>query len=166
MEQNPGSITSLNLAKEFEKIYEEFTQSVKALGAKNSGKKHSSKFGSSMVHWVAGNGAKTEREQLCEKFLSDVQKHMELFLLAVESDTPENSRQACEIAVDVIMQPVPAKSDATTDLMKRAMIGQARPLFPYLLKEKKEQLKEQLITSYSRWNRLPLEKEIIHELEK
>ena len=63
------------------------------------------------------------------------------------------------------MEPCPPKSDSTTDLMRRAMIGQAKPLLPYLTSEKLEEKTELLKKSYSRWNRLTIEKEIIREME-
>lgn len=162
--QNPDMVSVKELAQKLSGIYEEFTDSVKALGAK--GTKRSGKFGASMAHWVGGSHVTTDREGLCEKFLADVQGHLELFLLALE-DVPEaEAAEAAGIAADIMMQPCPPKSDATTDLMKRAMVGQARPLLPFLTQEKLEELAERMKKSYNRWQRLPIEQEMIKEMER
>ena len=50
-------------------IYEDFTESVQSLGGK--GRKRSGKFASSVMQWVGGSRAVSDREQLCNKFLRD-----------------------------------------------------------------------------------------------
>ena len=163
--QNTDGTGLIEMAETLGKIYGEFVESVKALGAKKKDGKRSTKMGSSMAHWVGGSHVTTDREGLCEKFLADVQGHLELFLTALAYAGQEEAAEAAAIAVDIMMEPCPPKSDSTTNLMRRAMIGQAKPLLPYLTSEKLEEKTELLKKSYSRWNRLPIEKEIIREME-
>ncbi len=158
--------TLRNLAEGLGAIYEGFTETVKALGAKSKGGKRSSKLGGSIAHWVGGGHVTTDREALCEKFLADVQGQLELLLTAAEYAPREEAEEAAAIAVDIMAEPRPAKSDATTDLMRRAMIGQAKPLLPYLTAQKRSQVLELLKGAYSRWQRLPVEAEVIRELER
>lgn len=162
--QNPDAVTLKEMAEHLADIYEDFTSAVKALGAK--GTKRSGKFGSSMAHWVGGGHVTTDREGLCEKFLADVQGHLELFLLALEGEPEAEAAEAAGIAVDIMLQPCPPRSDATTDLMKRAMVGQAKPLLPFLTREKLVEMQERLKKTYSRWQRLPIEQEMIKEMER
>lgn len=162
--RNPEPASLKGMAGQMEDIYAEFTDSVRALGAK--GTKRSGKFGASMAHWVGGSHVATDREGLCEKFLADVQGHLDLFLLALEDAPESEAAEAAGIAAEIMLRPCPARSDATTDLMKRAMIGQAKPLLPFLTGEKLEELQERLKKSYGRWQRLPVEQEMIKEMEK
>lgn len=162
--QNPDASGLKEMAEQLAGIYGEFTDAVKALGAK--GTKRSGKFSSSMAHWVGGSHVSNDREGLCEKFLADVQGHLELFGIALEGVSEAEAAEAAGIAADIMLQPCPPRSDATTDLMKRAMVGQAKPLLPYLTREKLEELQERLKKSYSRWQRLPVEQEMIKEMER
>lgn len=157
-------ITVLDLAKGIRKLYGDFTEAVKELGGKSKGKNGSSKLGSSFAHWIGGSHVKTDRELLCEKFLQDVQSHLEMFLYALEGADEETRAQACAMVAETMFEPVPSKSNATTDLMKRAMIGQAKPILSYLKKEKLMELKRLLDASYNRWQRLPVEKEVSDEM--
>lgn len=162
--RDPDAVSLKEMAEQLAGIYEDFTSSVKALGAKGS--KRSGKFGSSMAHWVGGGHVTTDREGLCEKFLADVQGHLELFGIALEGVSEAEAAEAAGIAADIMLQPCPPRSDATTDLMKRAMVGQAKPLLPYLTREKLEELQERLKKAYGRWQRLPIEQEMIKEMER
>lgn len=163
--QNPDAVSLKEMAEYLGKIYDDFIASVRALGAKKKDGKRSTKMGSSMAHWIGGGHVTTDREGLCEKFLADVQAHLELFQMALECAGKEEAAEAAAIAVDIMMEPCPPKSDSTTDLMRRAMIGQAKPLLPYLTPEKRQEKLELLKKSYSRWHRLPVEQEMIRELE-
>lgn len=164
-EDRSGGTGLIETAEYLESIYEKFVEDVKALGAKRKDGKRSTKMGSSMAHWVGGSHVTTDREGLCEKFLSDVQGHLELLVAALEYSEPKEASEAAGIAVDIMMKPCPPKSDSTTDLMRRAMIGQAKPLLPYLTEEKREEKAALLKGAYSRWNRLPVEREMIRALE-
>ncbi|HIV23599.1 MAG TPA: hypothetical protein IAC80_06635 [Candidatus Merdiplasma excrementigallinarum] len=167
-EQKPEELALCGMAKQLEDIYREFTDSVKALGSKSKDGKRSrsTKMGSSIAHWVGGSHVTTDRETLCEKFLADVKGQLEMLLLAAEYASREEAADAAALAVDIMSEPRPPKSDSTTDLMKRAMIGQAKPLFPYLRPEKRREVAERLKKAYSRWHRLPVETEVIRELER
>ena len=73
MEQGAqGSIGPKDIAGQLAGIYEDFTEAVQALGGK--GKKRSGKLVSSMAKWVGGSHVVTDREQLCQKFLADVDR--------------------------------------------------------------------------------------------
>lgn len=146
-------------------IYDEFTESVKTLGSKAKGRS-SSKFGGSFAHWVGGEHVVTDRESLCEKFLQDVQGHLELMQIAMEGLEFSVVTQACEILADILMQTVPASSNATTDLMKRAMIGQVTPFFPYVSMEHLKELQKQMETAYGKWKMLPVEKQVYKEVKR
>lgn len=164
--QFSGEISALELAGGLRDIYAEFTDSVRALGGKAKGKKYSGKMGESFAHWIGGAHVTTDREQLCQKFLRDVQERLELLSYALEGLDEESVARACGVAADVMMEPVPAKSDSTTDLMRRAMVGQILPFLPHLSAEKLTELKQQLDAAYTRWQRLPVEREVGKELTR
>ena len=163
---NQKSISSLNeAAKKLSNIYEEFTEAVQSLGNKAKGRARSSKMGGSFAHWIGGSHVVTDRESLCEKFLADVQGHLELLRIAMEGAEPDEISGACSLIADLMMEPRPAKSDATTDLMKRAMIGQVKPFLPFVPVEQLVKLQEQMENAYGRWKMLPVEKEIYKEVK-
>lgn len=164
--QNTAESELKDMAEYLGKLYEEFVDSVRALGAKKKDGKRSTKMGASMAHWVGGSHVTTDRDGLCEKFLADVQGHLEMFQMVLQYASKEEAAEAAAIAVDIMMEPCPPKSDSTTDLMRRAMIGQAKPLLPYLTREKLAEKTELLKKSYSRWHRLPVEQEMIKEMER
>ena len=153
-EQKPEELALCGMAKQLEDIYREFTDSVKALGSKSKDGKRSrsTKMGSSIAHWVGGSHVTSDRETLCEKFLADVKGQLEMLLLAAEYASREEAADAAALAVDIMSE--------------RAMIGQAKPLFPYLRPEKRREVAERLKKAYSRWHRLPVETEVIRELER
>ena len=74
-------------------IYEDFTESVQSLGGK--GRKRSGKFASSVMQWVGGSRAVSDREQLCNKFLADVQGQLERLTLALETADEAERTEAC-----------------------------------------------------------------------
>lgn len=152
-------------ADKLERIYDEFTESVKQLGNKAKGRSRSGKFGGSFAHWVGGEHVVTDRESLCEKFLQDVQGHLELMQIAMEGLEISVVAQVCETLADILMQPIPADSNATTDLMKRAMIGQVMPFLPYVSPEHLEKLQRQMESAYGKWKMLPVEKKVYKEIK-
>ena len=154
----------IEIAGHLAEIYEDFTESVQALGGK--GRRRSGKFASSVMQWVGGRHASSDREQLCNKFLADVQGQLELLTLAMEMADEEERAEACWIAAEIITAPRPAKSDSTTDLMKRAMIGQAVPFLKYVKKERLIQIRDRMRQAYTRWQLLPVEKDVKKELDR
>lgn len=85
---------------------------------------------------------------------------------ALENASPEGAARAAYAAAEIILTPQPAGSNATTVLMKRAMIGQARPLLPYMDKEQLTMLRDRLARAYGRRQTFPVEKEMLKEMDK
>lgn len=155
----------LEQAEKLRTIYEDFTQSVKDLG--NKAKGHSgSKFGNSFAHWIGGGHIRTDRDRLCEEFLEHVQSHLEFLQTCLEGATPEEAAQVCGAVADVMLEPIPVRSNATTDLMKRAMRSQLRPLLKYLTKERLELGCQQIREGYRNRELLPVEREMLKEMER
>lgn len=152
-------------AEKLNMIYDEFTAAVASLGSKVKGKRGSGKMSSSFAHWIGGSHVVTDREHLCEKFLADVQRQLELLQLSLGHLRTEEASRVCTIIATVLLQPRPANSNATTDLMKRAMVGQVKPFLPYLPKEQLLYLQKQMEAAYGRWKMLPVEKEIYREIK-
>lgn len=84
-------ITSEEIAGRLSGIYENFTESVQALGSKAKGGKRSSKMAGSMARWVGGSHVTTDRDQLCDRFLADVQSQLELLSLALDGADAEEA---------------------------------------------------------------------------
>lgn len=164
--ETSSSITPGEIAGRLSYIYEEFTEAVRALGSKARGGRRSGKMAASMAHWVGGSHVTTDREQLCDKFLADVQSQLELLSLALEGASEAEAAEACGIAAEILTEPRPSKSDSTTDLMKRAMIGQVIPFLGYVRREELVRIKERLDQAYTRWQLLPVEKEVKKELDR
>ena len=157
--------TALTLAYQLEEIYQKFTDSIKKMGAKH-GKKGKSKLAASALHWIAGSHVKTERDVLCEKFLQDVEKHLELFDYALQDADKETAQEACAVLADTLTTTVGSGSNSTTDLMKRAMIGHIRPYLPMLSADKLQELKQKIESAYPKSQRLPVEKEVLKEMTR
>ncbi len=134
-------------AQKLKAIYDNFTESVRDLGNKAKGRS-SSKFGNSFAHWIAGGHIRTDREQLCEEFLDQVERHLEFLQTCLEEATPEEAAQACSAVADVILEPIPEHSNATTDLMKRAMRSKLKPMLKYLTPQRLELASRQIQEGY------------------
>lgn len=162
MREQAAAVELEALAAKVQETYEEFTQSVRDLGNKAAGR---SKMGGSFLRWIGGSHITTPRDQLCEEFLTKVQSQLEFFTMAMEGASPEEQARACAVLADVMLQPVPVKSNATTDLMKRAMVSQFRPFLPYLTREKLAECLERMTSAYQRRQMLPVEKELVKAME-
>ena len=158
-------ITAMDLAEGLDKIYADFTESVKAMGSKHGGKFGKSRFGANVVHWIAGSHVKTERDVKCDQFLQDVESQLQTFDYALEAASDEEASNACAVIADIMSRPAPADSNATTDLMKRAMIGHLGPYLPRLSQDKLREIKDRMEQAYSKSQRLPVEKEILKQIE-
>ncbi|MBQ9030047.1 MAG: hypothetical protein IJ106_01160 [Parasporobacterium sp.] len=158
-------MTALSLAGDLEKIYSDFTDAIRSMGSKN-GRKGKSKLALSAMNWLTGGHIRTERDVLCEKFVQDVQKHLEIFDYALEDADETTAQEACAVLADTITTPIDPRSNSTTDLMKRAMIGRLIPYLPRLSREKLTELKEKLETAYPRNQRLPVERDVLKEIGK
>ena len=162
MSEQAGVLELEALAAKVQETYEEFTQSVKDLGNKAVGR---SKMGGSFLRWIGGSHISTPRDQLCEVFLTKVQTQLEFFTTALEGASQEEQARACAVLADVMLQPVPVKSNSTTDLMKRAMVSQFRPFLPYLTRKKLGECLERMTSAYQRRQMLPVEKELVQDME-
>lgn len=158
-------IKAMDLAEGLDKIYADFTESVKSMGSKHGSKFGKSRFGANVLHWIAGSHVKTERDAKCDQFLQDVESQLQTFDYALETASDEEAEDACAVMADIMSRPAPPDSNATTDLMKRAMIGHLGPYLPRLSQDKLREIKDRLEQAYSRSQRLPVEKEILKKIE-
>lgn len=159
-------ITACQIAQGLQDIYEGFTEAVRSMGSKKDGKKSKSPLAQSALHWIAGDRVKTERDILCDRFLQDVQKQLQLLDLALEGLPEAEVQEACAIAVDILTEPVPEQSNHTSALMKRAMAGQALPYLSRLSREKLEQIQQKIESAYKKSQRLPVEQEVLKEIRR
>ncbi|MCD8300412.1 MAG: hypothetical protein LUC41_04470 [Clostridiales bacterium] len=156
----------LELAGRTADIYDDFTESVRNMGSKLNSGKRSSKLGSSVVNWVGGSHVRTERDILCDKFLEDIQKHLELFESCLLGASGREQAEACGIVADLMTEPRPPQSDSTTNLMKRAMIGQVIPFLKYVDRDELVRIRDRMDAAYTKRQLLPVEKDVRKELER
>lgn len=164
MERTADSVP-MDLARGVRALYAGFTEKVQALGSRAKGSRRSSKVGESMAHWLGGSHVTTVRDQLCDSFLAEVQSQMGLLTAALETAAPEEAAQAAYEAAEIILTPQPAKSNGTAVLMKRAMVGQAAPLLPYLTRQQLTALRDRLAAAYGKRQALPVEKEMLEKMD-
>lgn len=162
----PEEITALSIAGKLQEIYNEFTDSIRSMGGRKNGRRGRSRLGSSVLHWIAGSHVKTERDLLCDKFVQDVESCLQDFDYALEGVPEEEAQAACAAAADILVQAIPAGSNSTTDLMKRAMIGHVKPYLARLSQDKLAELLARVESSYPRRQRLPVEQEVLKEIKK
>ncbi len=158
----------IQAAEQISVIYDEFTASVRALGPKNkrNGRRVSSgKMGQEVAGWIGGSHLHTDRDVLCDKFLEDVQKQLEFLQTCFEGASPEDIKKASSIVAEVMTQPVPPQSDSTSNLMKRAMIGQVIPFLPNLDKVQLTDIQTRILGAYTRRQLFPVEKDVLRELD-
>lgn len=159
-------ITATQIAAGLKDIYEGFTEAIRSMGSKKDGKKTRSPLAQSALHWITGDRVKTERDVLCDKFLQDVQKQLQTLDLALEGLPEEEVQEACAVAADILTEPVPEKSNHTSALMKRAMVGQLLPYLSRLSRDKLVQLQQKIEGAYKRSQRLPVEQEVLKEISR
>lgn len=165
-EETSAAIRLEDLAAKITEIYHTFDEAVQAMGSKAKGGKRHSKMGASLANWIAGSHVTTERELLCEQFFNQVQSQLEFLQTAMEGVEPEEVAAACRIVADVMLEPQPVKSNATTVLMKRAMVGQLEPLLPHFPQELARECLERMREAYPKHTQLPVEKELMRQLER
>ena len=155
----------MQCADALREMYEQFTKSVQDLG--NKAKGHSTnKMSNSFLHWVAGGHIRTDRDRLCEEFLEQVQNQLELTRTALEGAPAEAIAQVWNAVAEVMLEPIPGKSNSTTDLMKRAMCSQFQPMLAFLTPEQLRVHYDRLKTAYRPRDLLPVEKELLREMER
>lgn len=153
------------LVSKIGECYGEFDQSVKDLGNKAKGRSGGSKMMGSFMRWIGGSHVSTPRDYLCEDLLNKVKSQLEFFDVAMEG-APEGEKQsACALLADIMLQPVPERSNATTSLMRRAMVSLFQPYLVYLTPEKLAQCHADFTAAYPRRQMLPVELELVKEME-
>lgn len=165
-EETSAAIRLEDLAAKITEIYHTFDEAVQAMGSKAKGGKRHSKMGASLANWIAGSHVTTERELLCEQFLNQVQSQLEFLQTAMEGAEPEEVAAACRIVADVMLEPQPVKSNSTTVLMKRAVVGQLKPLLPCFPRDLARECLERMREAYPKHTQLPVEKELMRQLER
>lgn len=165
-EEISSAVRPEDLAENLIEVYRKFDEAVQAMGSKSKGGRRHSKIGASLANWIAGSHITTEREIICERFLTQVQEQLELLCAAVEGAGADETGAACRIAAEVMLEPQPVKSNATTVLMKRAVVGQLEPLLPYFPRELARECLERMRAAYPRHAQLPVEKELMKRLEQ
>lgn len=154
-------------AETLREMYDEFTQSVQDLGNKAKGRSTAgNKMGNSFLHWVGGSHIRTDRDRLCEEFLEKVQAKLELIRTALEGAGAEETAEVWNAVADVMLEPIPGRSNATTDLMKRAMCSQFQPMLAFLTPEQLRGHYDRLKAAYRPRDLLPVEKELLREMER
>ena len=154
-------------AETLREMYDEFTQSVQDLGNKAKGRSTAgNKMGNSFLHWVGGSHIRTDRDRLCEEFLEKVQAQLELIRTALEGAGAEETAEVWNAVADVMLEPSPGRSNATTDLMKRAMCSQFQPMLAFLTPEQLRGHYDRLKAAYRPRDLLPVEKELLREMER
>ena len=154
-------------AETLREMYDEFTQSVQDLGNKAKGRSTAgNKMGNSFLHWIGGSHIRTDRDRLCEEFLEKVQAQLELIRTALEGAGAEETAEVWNAVADVMLEPIPGRSNATTDLMKRAMCSQFQPMLAFLTPEQLRGHYDRLKAAYRPRDLLPVEKELLREMER
>ena len=149
------------LVKGIENIYIEFTESVQDVRKKQGGK-----LGSSVANWLTGGRVKTAKDLLCDKFITDIDSQLKLLDECLEDADENEITQACDMLADVLSEPRPADSNSTTDLMKRAMFGKLKPYLPGVSQEKLISIKQKTEAAYKKFQRLPVEKDMLKEIDR
>lgn len=163
----PTAPTTLEeLAGQLKDSYDTFTKSVKDLGSKSMGKSGGSKMAGSFLRWIGGSHVTTPREQLSEEFLTHVRSQLEFLTVALEGASPDEAARAAVVLADIMLEPVPVRSNATTDLMKRAMVSQFMPFLPHLPLEQVAYHYERLTAVYKRRDMLPVELTLVDAMEE
>ena len=166
MSEQAAQVGLEQLAHKVGETYAEFDQQVKDLGNKAKGRSGGSKMAGSFMRWIGGSHVTTPRDYLCEDLHNKVKSQLEFFDLALEGAPAEEQQRACAVLADVMLQSVPWKSNATTSLMRRAMVALFRPYLPYLTREKLAECYERFTQAYPRRQMLPVELELVKEMER
>lgn len=154
------------LAEELRDIYTRFLQELDAAYQKTQAKSFGHKVAAGAMQWIGGSYIKTERHLLCAGFQKDVKDQLTRMEAALEGEDAEHVSEALEIAVEILTEPVNPRSAETADLMRRAMILEAKPYLAKISKEKRRKIQVRLERAYPRKLWLPVEEEIMKELYK
>lgn len=166
MGESMEQTSRLEQVQQLRQIYDDFTQSVQDLGNKAKGHAGGSKMGNSFLRWIGGSHVRTDRDRLCEEFLERVQGWLEGFQGLLETLPRAEAAELCGRVADVMLAPIPPKSNATTNLMKRAMRSQFKPYLAYLTRERLQLAAEQIQEGYRSRDLLPVEREMVKEIAR
>lgn len=156
-------ITLLDMVNGVSALYADYTDKVRSLGAK--GKKRSGKGKDAFAHWIGGGFVTTDRERMSEEFHTELKGKLELILTAFEGASEEETREAADELSRIMLSPKPKNSNATTDLMKRAVQTELHPFLSYMSKEALAEGAETLLKAYGKWQMLPNEKELYKKMK-
>lgn len=162
----PTEKSGRELAEELREIYARFLRDLEASYQKTQAKSFGKKVAAGAMQWVAGSYIKTERQMLCMQFQKDVKEQLARMEQALTGEDAEQQAAALEIAVDILTEPVNPRSAATADLMRRAMILEAKPYLSKIAKEKRRKIQVRFERAYPRKLWLPVEEEIMKEFYK
>ena len=152
------------LAEGLREIYSRFLQALEESFQKTQRKSFGSKVAAGAMEWIGGSHIKTERQMLCLQFQKEVKEQLARMDQALEMEDGESVSSALETAVDILTEPVDPRSNQTADLMRRAMILEAKPYLSRISEKKRWQVLIRLERTYTRNQWLPVEKEVMKEL--
>ena len=152
------------LAEGLREIYSRFLQALEESFQKTQRKSFGKKVAAGAMEWIGGSYIKTERQMLSRQFQKDVKEQLARMEEALESEDGEAVSRALEAAVDILTEPVDPRSNQTADLMRRAMILEAKPYLPRISAAKRRKVLTRLERAYARNQWLPVEEEVIMEL--
>lgn len=156
--------SALELAEGLKDIYGRFLQALEEAYQKNQLKPFGSKVAAGAREWIGGSLIKTERQVLCMQFQKDVKEQLKQMENALETEEADRICETLGVAVEILTQPVDPRSNTTADLMRRAMIREAKPYLSRISEEKRKQIRIRLERAYTKKQWLPVEEEIIKEL--
>ncbi len=154
----------LEMVKGVSALYADYTDKVRSLGAK--GKKRSGKGKDAFAHWIAGGFVTTDRERMSDEFYKELQGKLQLLLAAMEEKPGEEAAEAADELSRIMLEPKPKNSNATTDLMKRAVEAELMPFLSYMSKEALAKGAETLLKTYGKWQMLPNEKNLYKKMKE
>ena len=152
------------LAEELRDIYSWFLQALEEAYQKTQRKSFGNKVASGAMQWIAGSYIKNERQMLCLQFQQKLKEQLSQMERALETEDAEHVSCALEAAVDILTEPVDPKSNATADLMRRAVILEAKPFLSRISETARRRILVRLERAYHRTQWLPVEEEVIKEL--
>lgn len=152
------------LAEGLRDIYAGFLQDLEEAYQKTQRKSFGGKVAVGAMQWIAGSYIKTERQLLCLQFQKEVKEYLAHLEQVLETEDEPDVSSALETVVDILTEPVDPRSNTTADLMRRAMILEAKPYLSRISASKRRQIRTRLERAYDRSQWLPVETEVMKEL--
>lgn len=162
LDSDKNDITLMSIVDGIDDIYKNFENEMTNLLANRKGRRAVL----DLAHLFTGTHASTDKDVILDRFINDMNKHLEILDQALDGLDQESVSKACASVVLKTSQTVPANSNSIVDLMKRAMIRAAIKYLPNLSKDELIDAKNRVSKAYPKWNRLPVEKEFLKEIDK